>query len=190
MIAQTYVRFPSPVTLDLRLPLPGTEHEPEPQEFSELPLYLYLDAVARTIRAHLPPIPTPLPLYGPADFVAACPDTPEDHAARVLQILGSDPASALQALIGGEVPAMPPRIPREIANWRAKAILASMGMIDQVEAAIASLPEPERTVITVAWQGDARLARNGPTVTALAPALGLSPEQVDAMFIAAEDLSV
>lgn len=190
MIAQTYVRFPQPIVLDLRIPIEGEEHPPELAEFTELPLVLHLDAVARTIRAHLPPVPMSLEIYGPADFVAACPDEPEDHAARVLQCLGSDPAAALQALINGELPAMPPRIPREIPNWRAKAVLATMGLTEQVNAIIAALPEPQRTVVTAAWTGDAKLARAGQTVLALGAALGMSSEQIDALFIAAEAIEI
>jgi hypothetical protein len=92
--------------------------------------------VARTITAHLPPVPGSLQIYGPGDFVAACPDEPEDHAA------------------------------------------------------IATMPEPERTIASLAWHGDAKLARRGKTVLSLAAALGLSDEQVDALFIAAEALEV
>lgn len=190
MIAQTYVRFPTLITLDLRLPIEGEEHPPELAEFTELPLVLYIDAVSRTITAHLPPVPIGLQIYGPADFVAACPDEPEDHAARVLQILGSDPAAALQSLINGVPPAMPPRIPREIPNWRAKAVLAAMGLTDQVNAIIAALPEPQRTVVTAAWTGDAKLARAGQTVSALGAALGMTSEQIDALFIAADAIRI
>lgn len=147
MLAPTYVRFAAPVTLNLRAAIPGEQHPPQLAEFGQLPLVTRLDAVARTITAHLPPIPGGLLLYGPADFVAACPDEPEDFAARVLQCLGTDPAASLQSLIDGTpLPAAPPRVPREIANWRAKATLAAMGKLPAVEAVIAALPEPQRTV--------------------------------------------
>jgi hypothetical protein len=65
-----------------------------------------------------------------------------------------------------------------------------MGLLPSVEAAIAALPEPDRTVATLAWAGDAKLARRGKTVLGLSAALGLSPEQIDALFIAAEALEV
>lgn len=190
MLAQTYVRFPAAITLDLRLATEGDGQPPCLAEFSELPLILHLDAVARTITAHLPPVPTSLEIYGPADFVAACPDTPEEFAGRVLQCLGSDPAATLQALVHGIQPPLPPRIPREIPNWRAKAILAGMGLLDPIHAALAALPEPERSVASLAWHGDAKLARHGKTVLGLAAGLGLTSEQIDALFIAAEALEV
>jgi hypothetical protein len=65
-----------------------------------------------------------------------------------------------------------------------------MGLLPTVDAAIAALPEPERTVATLAWGGDARLARRGKTVLGLAAALGLSSAQVDQLFIAADALEV
>jgi hypothetical protein len=191
MIAQTYVRFEPAIRLDLRIPVDGEEHVPEWFETSELPLQLHLDAVARTITVYLPPVPASLTIYGPSDFAAACSDTPEDHAARVLHVLGSDPAKTLQALIDGTAtPELPPRVPREIQNWRAKAVLATMGRLNEVEAMIAALPEPEKTIVTLAWSGDARLARRGKTVTALADSLGMTAEQIDELFIAAEKIDV
>lgn len=190
MIAQTYVRFAKPISLDLRIRIEGEEHEPALSEFSELPLVLHLDALQRTISAHLPPVPGALLLYGLADFIGACPDTPEDFAARVLQILGDDPADSLQRMIHGEELPLPPRIPREIPNWRAKAILASMGLLGDIEGAIAKMPEPQRTVVMLAWSGDAKLARTGKTVMALSGMLGLTEAQIDGLFIAAEAIEV
>ena len=65
-----------------------------------------------------------------------------------------------------------------------------MGLLPSVEAGIAALPEPEKTVATLAWYGDAKLARNGKTVLSLADALGLTSAQIDQLFIAAEALEV
>ncbi len=87
-------------------------------------------------------------------------------------------------------PPAPVVIPSEIANWRAKAILGTMGLTANVEAIIASLPEPQRTVVTAAWAGGAPFVRNGPTVTALGTALGMSAGEIDALFIAAEAIEI
>ena len=203
MIAQTILHLPAPVTLDLRIasgprprviqgePAPDGEHIPEPHTFASLTLYLVIDAAARTISAYLPPIPNHLPLYGPEDFSDAAGDTMDDHANRVLQLLGSDPATTLQALIDGtDLPPTPPRVPREIPNWRCKAVLTQMGLIDQVTAIMDALPEPDRTIAQLAWNGDGKVARRGKTVLGLAQVLGLSDAQVDAMFIAAEGIEV
>ena len=159
--------------------------------FTELECAFWINVVTQTIHAQIARIPNPLPIYGPADFAAVAADLPEHHCERVLQCLGSDPATVLQALCdGATLPPAPPRVPREIPNWRAKVILAGMGLLPSVEAAIAALPEPDRTVASLAWGGDAKLARRGKTVLGLAAALGLSSDQIDQLFIAAEALEV
>jgi len=177
--------------------VPGTQALPripkdgEETVVTELECAFVINVVTRTIHAQIARIPTPLLIYGPDDFTAVAADLPEHHGERVLQVLGSDLALALQALcIGDLLPPMPARVPREIPNWRAKVILASMGLLTAVEAAIAALPEPDRTVASLAWGGDAKLARRGKTVLGLAAALGLSSDQVDQLFIAAEALEV
>jgi hypothetical protein len=65
-----------------------------------------------------------------------------------------------------------------------------MGLLDPINAAIAAMPNPDRTVASLAWHGDAKLARRGKTVLGLAAALGLTDAQVDALFIAADALEV
>lgn len=197
--------LPSPISLDLRISavprprvissnpqdLDAAPHVPEMHEFDRFGLWIITDAYAREIRVQLMPLPHALTIYGPEDFSAAAGDTPEDHSERVLHCLGNDPATVLQALIDGhDMPPLPPRIPREIPNWRAKVVLAGMGLLQTVDAAIAALPEPDRTVASLAWGGDAKLARRGKTVLGLAAALGLTSEQVDQLFIAAEALEV
>lgn len=205
MIAQTIVLLPSTVTLDLRVamgPRPRvviadagdsspTEATPVWHEFGSFPMHLVVDAAARSISAYLPPIPNHLPLYGAEDFVAAAGDSMEDHAQRVLQLLGSEPATILQAMIdGADLPPLPARVPREIPNWRCKAVLTQMGLIDQVTAIMDALPEPDRTIAQLAWHGDGKVARRGKTVLGLATVLGLSDDQVDEMFVAAEGIEV
>lgn len=159
--------------------------------FTELDCCFTLNTQTRTIHAEMPPIPRALLIYGADDFGAAAADTPEQHVERVRSILGEDPAIILQALANGE-PVQPPkpRVPTEIPNWRAKAILSQMGMLEQVEAAMRALPEPQQTIVALAWHGDAKLARNGQTVIALASTLGLSSLQVDDLFIAAAAIQV
>jgi hypothetical protein len=65
-----------------------------------------------------------------------------------------------------------------------------MGLLNQVEAIMDALPEPDRTVARLAWNGDGKVARHGKTVLGLASVLNLTPAQIDAMFIAAEAIEV
>jgi hypothetical protein len=206
----TTLPLPYPVTLDLRIPSglrprvvskattdsgePSDEPPLEPvvpHEFAEFPFLLYVDGHARTISAQLPPLAKPLPLYGPQDFAAAAGDSMEDHVARALALLAPDVQGTLQTLADGhEMPELPPRVPREIANWRARAILELQGLLPTVDGMIAAMTGPEAIVVRNAWYAGAPLARRGATVTALASQLGLTPDQIDAMFIAAENLHV
>lgn len=159
--------------------------------FTELECAFWINVVTQTIHAQIARIPNPLPIYGPADFAAVAADLPEHHAARTLQVLGTDLATGLQALSDGtELSHMPTRIPREIANWRARAVLELSGLLPAVEAAIHGMTGPEAIVVRHAWQSAAPLARRGPTVAALAPALGLTPDQIDSLFIEAESLAI
>jgi hypothetical protein len=87
-------------------------------------------------------------------------------------------------------PAPPAPVPGEIANWRAKAVLGLAGLLPAVEVALNAVPEPNRTVALAAWNGGADLARNGPTVLALAATLGLTDAQVDDLFRQASALEV
>jgi hypothetical protein len=168
----------------------------EEREFEALQMYIHFDSLNRCLLAYLPPIPEPLLLYSKADFTAAAGDTLEDHVARVLFLCGNNPAEVLQPLIDGKAgpyldrPEPPARVPLEIQNWRAKAVLGQMGLIPAIEAALETLPEPQRGVVLTAWNGDAKLARRGETVLALAASLGLTSQQVDNLFITAEKIII
>jgi len=87
-------------------------------------------------------------------------------------------------------PNNPNSIPFEIANWRAKAVLELAGLTSQVASIMAAMSEPQKTIVLAAWEGGAPLVRNGATVTALATAMELTSEQVDAMFVQAATLKV
>ena len=87
-------------------------------------------------------------------------------------------------------PPAPAPVPTEIANWRAKAVLAQMGLLAAVDAALAALPEPQKTVVGFAWGGDAKLLRNSPTVLALGTALQLDAAALDDFFRAAAAIEI
>lgn len=85
---------------------------------------------------------------------------------------------------------LPPVVPKEIANWRARAVLELAGLLPAVEAALAAMPGDEGVVVRHAWDAGAPLVRAGATVTAMAGTLNLTSEQVDAMFIQAAALEI
>jgi hypothetical protein len=188
MIPQPYLRFASPVTLRLSLPTSRTARQSATVErtFPGLSFHVQIDPIRREARAYLPPIPGSILLYSPVDFSAACPDSMDDHAERVLQLLGSDPAPALQALIDGTpLPDPPPWVPREVAHWRIEYMLAKSGKLEILEAMIASLPESARFIADAAWRGKSAIARRSPLVLAAAELLNYSDAEMDALFISA-----
>jgi hypothetical protein len=96
----------------------------------------------------------------------------------------------LTLLVAPEPELEPEPVPYEIANWRAKAALEIAGLLSAVEAAITALDGPHGIVARNAWASGAPLARNGPTVMALAEQLDLTTAQVDDLFRQADALSV
>lgn len=98
---------------------------------------------------------------------------------KILEADEEPSAQDVAALFDGSIQAP---VPSFIANWRCKAVLRNMGLYDSVLAALNALPEPQKTIVTTAWNDGADIERNGATLHALAHQLGLSDDQVDDMF--------
>ena len=195
MFSLARVQLPAPVTLLLPAgrsrvgggTLPGTML----RRVAGFDACFRINPVTLTIHAELPPLPRALLIYGAADFASAAAETPVQHADRVLEILGADPAAVLQSLIDGrDLPAPPPRVPREVSGWRVKSILAKQGLLATVDAAVDAVAGPDGDTLRRAWYGGAMLDRHSATVTSLASGLGLDSAALDAFFIAAAAISV
>jgi len=76
-------------------------------------------------------------------------------------------------------------VPRAVPMRQARLALHAAGQLAAVEAAINALSEPARTAARIEWDYSSEVQRHHGLVAALAPALGLSDEQVDALFVAA-----
>lgn len=61
--------------------------------------------------------------------------------------------------------------------------LLSFGKLDAVPTAIAALPEPEKSQADIEWQFASEFKRDHPLILQLIPILGLTDEQVDAVWI-------
>lgn len=61
-------------------------------------------------------------------------------------------------------------------------MLLGAGLLASIDAAIATLPEPQRSVAQIEWEHGSIIERHSPMLTLLAPALGLSEPQLDALF--------
>lgn len=79
---------------------------------------------------------------------------------------------------------------REVANWKLKAILDTMGLLPNISAAINSLPEPNKTFANYAWEYSQTFDQYSPTVKLIQTACNLTDEQVNTIFNQAESINI
>lgn len=80
-------------------------------------------------------------------------------------------------------------IPQRVTMRQAQLALLGAGKLDAVEAAIAAIPDAtQRKAAQITWDKSSAVERNNGLIAALAPALGLSSGQIDALFLAASKL--
>lgn len=82
----------------------------------------------------------------------------------------------------------PPIVPQEITMRQARLALLDIGLLANVQTAINTLPEPDKTKAQIEWEYSNALQRNNPFVTTLGTALGLSSDDIDNLFITASGL--
>lgn len=81
-----------------------------------------------------------------------------------------------------------PVVPQSVTMRQARLALLAAGKLAAVEAAIASLPSPQKEAAQIEWEFSSVVDRNRPLVQTLGPALGLSEAELDALFIQAAQL--
>ena len=79
-------------------------------------------------------------------------------------------------------------VPEVVTMRQARLALLGAGLLAQVDAAIASMPEPQRTAASIEWEYSNALQRSNPFVSQLGAALGLDDAAIDAMFVEAAKL--
>jgi hypothetical protein len=121
-----------------------------------------------------------------------------DRAAGVLWLQedGAPPAEVSLSLPDAEIEAAiadyaaryapPAPVPSEVTMFQARAVLISAGLFDAVDAAMQALGS--RSVEWQAWEYANHFTRHGPLVNAMGASLGLTSEQIDAMFRAAAEI--
>ena len=82
----------------------------------------------------------------------------------------------------------PESVPTEVTMRQARLALLAAGKLAGVEAAIASMPEPQRTAASIEWEYSSALQRSNPFVAQLGAALGLDSAGIDALFVEAAKL--
>lgn len=74
-------------------------------------------------------------------------------------------------------------VPTVLTMRQARLVLFTAGLINSVQAAINALPSPQKEKAQIEWDFSNEVQRHNGFVSQLAPALGLTSEQVDALFV-------
>ena len=114
----------------------------------------------------------------------------EDRTASLL--LALDPHTykgpPLRVLLGGSNFSHD-GVPFSVTMRQARLALLAAGLLDDVEAAIAAIPDPvQRKAAQITWEFSGEVQRKNGLVSQLAPSLGMTEAQIDALFIAARAL--
>lgn len=80
-------------------------------------------------------------------------------------------------------------VPDEVLLYQFRAAVTLAGLKDAVDAVIASLPEPSKTVANQKWEYGNSIKRNHPMIVSLGAAIGQTPAQIDAIFRTAATIS-
>jgi hypothetical protein len=79
-------------------------------------------------------------------------------------------------------------IPKEVTMRQARLALLAAGLMDDITAAIESLPSPQKEAAKIEWEYSQTVERNRGFVLLLGSALGLTSIQLDNLFIIASKL--
>lgn len=89
-------------------------------------------------------------------------------------------------------PILPPpqnTVPLSVTPRQIRTALVLNGVnLSNIDNIINSLPEPDRSIAKIAWEYSVEVERYNPLLVQLAPAMGLTPEQLDQIFILAATL--
>ena len=91
---------------------------------------------------------------------------------------------------GGQI-ALPSQVPESVTRAQGKAALITAGLWSGVMSFVASIPDPtERALAEVSLHDTQQWHRSSPFFNAAATALGLTGEQLDALFLAASKIEL
>lgn len=82
-----------------------------------------------------------------------------------------------------------PVVPQSVTMRQARLALLRAGLLDDVDAAIAAIPDPvQRKAAEIEWEYAQTVDRNSPFVQQLSAGLGLTDEQKDQLFRTASQI--
>jgi hypothetical protein len=114
----------------------------------------------------------------------------------VVAVIDEDGKSRM-SMLASEVPegepilpyvAPPVPVPEAVTMRQARLALLGAGLLSQVDAAIASLPSPQKEAAAIEWEYAQEVQRHNGLVPAMAQALGMTEAQLDDLFMQAATL--
>jgi hypothetical protein len=87
-----------------------------------------------------------------------------------------------------EPPPPPPPLPTVVTMRQARLALLGAGLLSQVNAAVAGMPGDAGEAARIEWEFAGTVERNSALVQSLTGALGLTEDQLDALFVSAAAL--
>jgi hypothetical protein len=81
----------------------------------------------------------------------------------------------------------PSSVPKSVTPYQARIALLDAGLLPTVEALMADQNTPQSAKI--AWEYAVEIQRQSSFIATLAPALNLTSEQIDALFVAAAQVT-
>lgn len=80
------------------------------------------------------------------------------------------------------------RATKRVSMRQARLALIQQGLLGQVNAAIAQMQEPDKSIVETEWEYASTVERSSPWIASMQGALGLTDEQMDDLFKLAETL--
>ncbi len=111
---------------------------------------------------------------------------------RNISMIGSEEALATVLNHYGVPHSFPYKnVPEKVTMAQARIALSQAGLLSKVDDALQAMPKgAQKEAAQIAWQFSAEVSRKGDLVNALGPALGLSDDDMDDLFIAAQNISL
>lgn len=106
-----------------------------------------------------------------------------DQQGRIVGVFAVQQYDGQEFVEGSASIETPPTVPQIVTRFQARAALHLAGLLPQVEGLMA---HPDTPVLAkLAWADAQDFKRNSPTIAQMAAALGLTSEQLDALFTTA-----
>ena len=93
-----------------------------------------------------------------------------------------DPPSPQARWDGQQWVEPPPYKPQSCTMRQARLALLQVGKLADVDAAIAAMPEPQKSRAQIEWEYAATVDRISPLMSSLGPVLHMSDAELDALF--------